>query len=168
MDIETAEKIVTECQEMKSKIESAREATEANGRRAEERLNELKDSLPNLLASKVLGEVTGGEVAEAKAEVATLESSISDMGLTLQGLQARQEQANDELAKASKVLTRYKAAQRYDSIKSQLTTRYSKDADGYLRQAAKEIGVDKCRECEAFLRDVKQAWENTSLQQRAL
>ena len=140
MDIKTAGQVVMDCQEMKAKIESTRTATEAQRDHAQQSLKELQESLPDLLAGKILGEVTAGEIREVKEEIGELEESINDAPLVIQGLELRASENDQAMAKAQKPIEHDKATKRYEELKSKMGDEYDCWLDGEIRQTGSTIG----------------------------
>jgi hypothetical protein len=69
-------------------IEEAKFKVATERANAEERLQQLKEKLPRLLARRALEQATHGEILAIKRDLMELEELLADFPLTLQGLDA--------------------------------------------------------------------------------
>ncbi len=79
-------------------IEEAKFKVATERAKAEERLQNLKEKLPRLLARRALEQATNGEILAIKRDIDELEALLADFPLTLQGLDALERSVrNDSL-----------------------------------------------------------------------
>ena len=81
-----AQKKIDEASAQLGQIEEAKYKVAKERTTAEERLQNLKEKLPRLLARRALAQATDGEISAIKRDIMDLESLLAEFPLTLQGL----------------------------------------------------------------------------------
>lgn len=81
-----AQKKVDDTSAQLKDIEKAKYKVAKERAKAEERLQNLKEKLPRLLARRALKQATDGEISAIKRDITDLEALLVEFPLTLQGL----------------------------------------------------------------------------------
>lgn len=124
--------------------------------RKKARLSHLKEELPELLASEILGESPNGKVEEVRREISDIEARLEYIPLVLMGLRSREHQHNVKHAAALNFLTMHDREKQFDEMKGQLEKKYDKVLGQQFRQLAADLG--RSDEVRDWMDDLEQKW----------
>ena len=159
--MESAKKIIEECEEVNAKIELAKQKAEENKERAQQRLKQLEAQFPSLLAAEALGELTEEELNEVRSEVSDLERVIKESPLAIDALETRERKNAQRMVDTRAVIKRHEMELEYQEKLAQIQKEYSRDLEHSIWPLATQLG--KRGETEPIIKTSRDEWESRPL-----
>jgi len=148
--LDEAEKTLRKSSELLSRIGGLKSDLLFKQSSAEQKVSELKDKLPELLAANTLGESAKSEIKATRKETNRLKEFLADIPLITEGFERRERKLNPLKLEAERLLQK---KTKYDEIKEELLNKYNYRGAEMLSILAKRLGLED--ESETFLAGLK-------------